>query len=202
MNKKEKILTNKTYATSAMHLADHYLNTGVRKEDVKRSFKLLGKNQPKVVEIGCGNGRDASEILKYTSDYIGFDITEKFIEMAKEKNPEGKFVVADLAEFEFPKGTDLVFSFASLLHSDKRELKSVMSRVHKSLNPGGIFYISLKRGDKYHKFEKEDKFGRRFFYAYTKTDIEQITESKFETIYYRDDVVNGSYWLDIALGKL
>ena len=34
--------------------------------DLEETFNLVGKKNPKVLEIGCGNGRDAREIIKRT----------------------------------------------------------------------------------------------------------------------------------------
>lgn len=201
-DKKEKEQTLQTYASSASKLRDYYLKSGVRKADIKRAFDLLGSSaDPKVVEIGCGGGRDATEILKHTPNYVGFDITPEFIEAARKLNPKGEFVVADLSTYDFPGAIDIVMAFASLLHSGRTELTKVFQKVHAALNPGGIFYISTKKGDEYHKFEKKDKFGTRYFYAYTKTDIEKMSKGKFSVGYYDEQCVNGSDWFTIALRK-
>lgn len=59
-----------TYNATAERMAEKFNTIGARANDIKQTFEYIQKTSPRVVEIGCGNGRDATEILKYTSDYL------------------------------------------------------------------------------------------------------------------------------------
>jgi len=85
-----------TYNKSAKQLADKFAGIGSRKADVKRAFELRGKANPRVLELGCGDGRDAKEILKGTKNYAGIDYSSELIELARAKNPKTKFEVRDM----------------------------------------------------------------------------------------------------------
>ena len=151
------------YNKQAKDLLKKYATFPARVEDIEMAFALLGeKENPFVVEIGCAQCRDGKEILNRTDRYLGIDISEEFIKIAKEEVPEGQFEVADAEVFEFPQGIDLIFAFASLLHSDKEALKSILDRAHAAMNLGGIFYLSLKSAP-YQKLVKKDQFGTRVF---------------------------------------
>ena len=86
-----------------------------RVSDIDETFNLFSKSNPSVLEIGCGNGRDAAEICKRTNKYLGLDIAEKFIEIARQKVPQGRFEIADVETYDFPQNLDIVFAFASPL---------------------------------------------------------------------------------------
>ena len=88
----------------------------------------LIKNK-KVVEVGCGSGLIASEIIKAgASSYIGYDISEKAIERAiklsKDNNSEHKTSfyakpVMDMAEIE----ADYIFSLGLTDWLDDKEIE-------------------------------------------------------------------------------
>lgn len=87
----KKVQTIDTYNKSAQALARKFNDLGVRISDIEEVFNLLNKENSKVIEIGCGNGRDAEEIIKHTNDYLGLDISEELIKLAQEKVPQGNF---------------------------------------------------------------------------------------------------------------
>src|SRR3989338_2033199 len=94
--------TVETYNKSVAGLAKKFSNFGPRVDDIKRGFSYVSRNNPNVLEIGCGYGREAKEILWHTNKYLGMDISEEMIKMAKEQVPEGSFVVADVENYNFP----------------------------------------------------------------------------------------------------
>ena len=181
-------------------MTEKFNDIGVRTEDVKRGFSFIKKDNPKVVEIGCGNGREAKEILKHTNDYLGIDISEELIKIARKENPDGKFKVVDLEDFNFSKNIDIIFSFASLLHSDKDNVKIILDRAYKSLNNQGIFYISLKYDD-YQERIIEDEFGIRTYYFYTPELIKELAGLKYKTVHIDIQDLKGQKWFNIILKK-
>ncbi|MFZ2193043.1 MAG: class I SAM-dependent methyltransferase [Candidatus Moraniibacteriota bacterium] len=198
MNKKDQTID--TYNKSASSLADRFNKFGVRINDVKEGFSYISKKNPFVLEIGCANGRDAKEILKYTNNYLGIDISEELIKIAKQNISKGKFKVADVEDYIFPKNIDMIFSFASLIHSNRNNLQKILNEAHESLNVGGIFYISMKYGE-YQESTKEDEFGIRTYYFYTSEDIRKIIGSSYEII--RENVydLRGQDLISIILRK-
>lgn len=192
--------TKTTYIKSAKALADKFDKMAARKDDIKEVFELLEKDNPKVLEIGCASGRDALEIIKYTNNYIGVDISEPLIKIAQKKLPKVKFEVADIQDYDFLQGLDIVFSFASLIHIPKDNLKEIFSKIYTSLNKYGLICLSLKYSDDYKKVEKTDEFGTRTYYYYSDKDIIEITPEfkvlKKEIISFRDQ-----QWLEMILQK-
>src|SRR5580765_3199784 len=110
-------ITVNTYNQSAEKFVEYFAGIGSREEDINRAFELAGHPQnPSVLELGCGDGRDAKVILERTNRYRGTDISEAFISLARQNVPNGRFEVADMVDDTYSEELDIVFAFASLLH--------------------------------------------------------------------------------------
>jgi len=198
---KEKKLNINNYDKSAEFHSNKFNEIGARVGDVDRTFALVDKTNPKVVEIGCGNGRDASYIVKHTKDYLGIDLSKEMLKLALKNNPGVNFQLADLETYDFPKGVDIVFSFASLLHTDAESLKEVIEKIYASLNQGGVFFLSLKMGE-YHK-EKVDRdgLGPRTFYFYNPEEIRKLSPNGLTVIYELPYEFKDQKWFSMILRK-
>lgn len=191
-----------TYNKSAKELAEYFRGIGPRVEHIETAFELAGSPQSaRSVEIGCGDGRDAKEIVKRADWYLGFDISEELIKIAKTYVPEGQFEVADAATFEFPKNLDVVFAFASLLHLNRDEVKDVLARAYEALKPGGVFFISLKYRPQYVQEVKEDQYGTRLFYFYNADIIAELAGDGYEVAKTWREIHGHTEWFEIALKK-
>lgn len=198
MNKKEQ--TVNTYNESAQALANKFDGQGARITDIETTLALVKKDNPKVLEIGCGNGRDAQEICKRTNNYLGIDISEKLVELARQKVPSATFEVVDIESFEFPKELDAIFAFASLIHVQKNELRDVLSKAFSALNSGGVFLLSMKYAETYKESTKEDEFGVRTYYLYSQDDIKELSTG-FTIIKNELHDLRGQMWLEVLLQK-
>ena len=152
-----------------------------------------------MVEIGCGDGRDALEIAKKTKWYEGFDPSIKLLELAKIRVPSVSFVKANALTYRYPKNIDVIFAFASLLHVCKNDLTTVMQKVYSSLRSGGIFYISLKEKSQYVEEVKKDKYGERMFYYYNPALIKDIAGDLFTAVQESHQKIGGTDWFAIIL---
>jgi trans-aconitate methyltransferase len=194
--------TTKTYDDSATELAEYFKGIGPRKIYIDLAFKLIGnKAHAKVVEIGCGDGRDAAEILKRTDDYIGFDPSQGMIEIARKNLPDVSFEVSDAQSFIYPENADIVLAFASLLHVDIKGLERVIERVSRSLSSGGIFYMSLKESEHYEEKIKEDQYGRRMFYYYSVKDILGVSKEYFDPVAEIHETIGHTQWFELGLRR-
>ena len=198
----KKTQTVQTYNRSAMALAGKFDRMGARSKDIDETFALVEKENPKVLEIGCGNGRDAEYILEKTNDYLGTDISEELIKLAREKVPQAEFEVADVTSFEFPAGLDIVFAFASLIHVTKEEFSIILHKLSAALDDGGVIRISLKYNDHYIEVDQQDEFGDRTYYHYSEQDIRELAQN-FKVL--KMEVIGKSgtdaKWIEVLLQK-
>lgn len=193
------------YDKNAKQYAEYYNSHRPRKIEIEKAFKLarVGK-EARVVEIGCGSGRDAEYIMKKSSWYEGFDPSSELIKIAKIKAPNGNFVVADTVSYGYPDDIDIFFAFASLLHLNINEIENVFKDVAMSLRDSGIVLASFKRSENYKKVTRKDEgyVGERAFYYYSADTIASITRKDFKVVYEEHTMVGETGWFTVALEKL
>jgi len=124
---------------------------GTRHHDVSQNYHALldsirGEKPFKILDLGCGPGRD----LKYFKDQghigIGIDGCESFCKMAREYSG-CQAVVQDFIDMELGEGFfDGVFANASLFHVPKSELCQVIDKLNQSLKSHGVLFSSNPRG--------------------------------------------------------
>lgn len=172
-----------------MNLAKTYdkIATGYHRTHLRhfwvREFPIFKKmiRGRKVVDLGCGTGRDARVFVKNRFDYTGIDISKGIVEIAKKYVPKGKFQVMDLYHLKLPKESfDGFWASASLLHIPKRRVVKVLRSVRQLLKKDGVGFISLKeKKDASEAVISQNIYGgriKRFFAFYTRPEFEKILE--------------------------
>lgn len=194
--------TVSAYDNSATDLAEKFRGIGARVYDIDLALKMAKtKENSRVVEIGCGDGRDAEEIIKRVDYYEGFDPSEGMLEIAKKRLPHASFVQADALSYVYPENVDVIFAFASLLHVDKKGVGSVLKKASQSLRLGGIFYISLKERAEYTEEVKNDEYGERMFYYYNIELINSLAGNLFVAEHEDRQKIGNTDWFTVALKK-
>ncbi len=109
------------------------------KKEYKFYDKLLKKYKcKKILEIGCGSGNLAPFFLKGGYDYIGLDISNDMIKIAKEVEPKAIFITGDMRNLMLNKKFDSILitgrSFTYLVQN--REIMKTLQSAHKCLKHG------------------------------------------------------------------
>jgi SAM-dependent methyltransferase len=196
--------TIESYDKDAQFYAGKFDSYGVRFEDIDRVIKLNESRSDKVLELGCGNGRDAEYIVSKVGkdNYIGTDASEGLIRLAREKNPGAMFHVKDMRELDFEVDSfGIIISFASVLHLKREELADLLEKCHKILKTGGILFISTKYGE--YREEKVINLGdEKYYYFYQPEDIEKFCPYKFFVVFRNIQDIRGQSWFEIILRKI
>jgi SAM-dependent methyltransferase len=97
----------------------------------------------KILEIGCGNGRDA-EHLALKNEVYACDLSEVSINKLKEKNTRVNYFVADFTRLEIKETFDVAYSRFSL-HSvdDVSEYRTIKS-IYDLIEDGGLFFVETR----------------------------------------------------------
>ena len=108
-------------------------------------FKDYIKDGDKILDLGCGNGRLLELFKDKDIEYIGVDTSEKLIEIAKKKYPDGKFQVADALNLPFEDNYfDKVFSIAVLHHIPSKEYRlRFLKEAKRVLRKDGLLILTV-----------------------------------------------------------
>ena len=155
--KQEKLNPAQLAETSAVTLSHYNRHAerfweGTRDHDVSQNRdallrELRGAPSFRILDFGCGPGRDLKIFRELGHEAIGLDGAEHFVALAREYSGcevwHQDFLRLDLpAEF-----FDGVFANASLFHVPSQELPRVLEELWATLKPGGVLFSSNPRGN-------------------------------------------------------
>ena len=172
--------------------------------DMSENYKdfLAGLPQGgKILDAGCGSGRDSRKFLEYGYDVVAMDGSVEMCRLAS------KFIGQDVLhkqfqEVDFKQMFDGIWAAASLLHVPSCEIEMVLCKLRDSLKEDGILHASFKYGD----FEGE-RNGRYFNDLTQQVAEELFTRVGFNVIkiWITGDVREGRQdekWVNILVKKL
>ena len=168
--------TIKTYNKISRHFSDIHFDPIFWQKEFKIFQKLVkGK---KVVDIGCGAGRDAVLFEKAGFDYTGIDASSGMLKEAKKRIKKGKFILMDFYNLQFPPQTfNCFWAAASILHIPKRRVKKVLRNIKRIIKPNGVGFISIKEKrsiDQGIIQENKDSGIERFFAFYEDEEFKEV----------------------------
>jgi 2-polyprenyl-3-methyl-5-hydroxy-6-metoxy-1,4-benzoquinol methylase len=100
----------------------------------------------KVLDAGCGSGRDSKAFLERGFEITAFDASEEMCKRASEYI--GQEVINMLfQDVTYKDEFDGVWASASLLHVSIEELPAIIRKMNEALKSGGVMYASFKYGD-------------------------------------------------------
>lgn len=181
--------------------AQEFFNQTV-KADMSELYDIFLKNLPcnegKILDLGCGSGRDSKYFLDSGFEVVAMDISEELGKRASEYIGQ-KVIIQDMRELNYQDEFIGIWACASLLHLDEDEIIETLRKIFKSLKIDGIVYISFKYGDK--NYEKD---GRKFScFTYEKfIKIGKEFENKILQWFITEDVRadrKNEKWFNIVL---
>lgn len=136
---------------------DSYDRTAVRwaeEHNTKRfwgvSFDLFKALLPegKLIEIGCGPGRDAETLVELGYDYTGSDPSSGLLAVARKRLPNQKFLQVPVYDLAFPASFrfDGFWAAASLLHVPRERISEALQKISALVRSDGIGFIAIKGG--------------------------------------------------------
>src|SRR5262249_26891150 len=133
---------------------------GTRDHDVSQNYAAFlraieGAEPFRILDVGCGPGRDVAYFRSLGHDVVGLDGSARFVEMARDLTGceilEQDFLALSLGAQRF----DGIFANASLFHVPTSELARVLGELRDALLPRGVFFSSNPRGQDTEGFSGE-----------------------------------------------
>jgi len=138
---------------------------GTRDHDVSQNINALlrhieGLPPFRILDLGCGPGRDLKAFAALGHVPIGLDGANSFVEMAR-RETGCEVWHQDFLELNLPTAMfDGIFANASLQHVPSAQLARVLGELHATLKPHGVLFSSIPRG------ANEEGWNRERYSAY------------------------------------
>ena len=184
--------------------SEEYFNSTLN-VDMTNTYKVFLKLVPeggKILDLGCGSGRDSMNFIK-----LGYEVTA--VDGAKELAKRAsvllgkEVIVSTFEELELKEKFHGIWACASLLHIKREDLKIVLNNLYNNLEDNGVFYMSFKYGEKEYVDDKN-----RYFNCFTDESIisfiNENTKYNILGLYITEDKlgrVNEVKWLNLICNK-
>ena len=138
------------YSRNAQIIAERYESAV---SNLTKAFEQAFRPRSRLLDIGCGSGRDLAVLAKLGHDCFGLDATPEFVVLSQSLHPElnGKVLQAALPNFEppFGGGFDGVLCSAVLMHIAEENLVSSAISIKSCLRYHGrlLYSVPSKRSD-------------------------------------------------------
>ncbi len=107
--------------------------------------RLIARSGNDVLDVGCGTGTLCARLRSYGIHATGVDINPTFIDAARAKDPEGRYVVADMRELQMCRTFDVVLclgtTFAYNLANEA--VAATVRGFHRHVRPGGVLIVDV-----------------------------------------------------------
>lgn len=132
------------YSSNPVKVAERYEAT---ESALAKYFATAFKKFGRILDIGCGSGRDLSELSRQGFDVYGLDGTLELVELTQEIHPElkGRVIHELLPKFKPPYGGnfDGVLCSAVLMHLEQIQLHPAAASIRSCLRKGGRLLVSV-----------------------------------------------------------
>lgn len=155
--------------------------------EIQDRFTSLLHPGAKILDLGCGSGRDALAFLRKGFLVEAADGSREMVRLCKEAGIPTRQILFE--ELDACEEYDGLWACASLLHCSPDELEKIFPLLARALKPGGVLYCSFKYGN----FQGE-RNGRYFC---------DLTESSFLDLISQLDLTVLDLWTshDVRKGR-
>ena len=184
--------------------SEEYFNSTLN-VDMTNTYKAFLKLLPKggkILDLGCGSGRDSMNFMKLGYEVIAVDGAKKLAKKASVLLGK-EVIVSTFEELELKEKFHGIWACASLLHIKREDLKTVLNNLYNNLDDNGVFYMSFKYGEKEYVDDKN-----RYFNCFTDESIisfiNENTKYNILGLYITEDKlgrVNEVKWVNLICNK-
>ncbi len=130
-------------------------------KDIVRLVSFLKKERvKKILDLGCGNGRNSNFLAAKNFNIVGIDNSKLAIKKAKHENRKVKYLFADMKKLPFREDFfDAVISTQTIFHGLLKNIRKTIREIKKVTKSNGLVFITLQpmKGNKYRMGKKLEK---------------------------------------------
>jgi SAM-dependent methyltransferase len=152
------LLTPKELTQTSVVTLGHYNRhaasfwEGTKDHDVSQNRAALlehlhGMEPFRILDFGCGPGRDLKVFRDMGHEAVGLEGAERFVELARDYSGCEVWFQDFLSLQLPPEHFDGIFANAALFHVPSQELPRVLRELRATLKPAGVLFSSNPRGD-------------------------------------------------------
>lgn len=135
--------------------------------DLYMPFLDLLPKGSRILDAGCGSGRDSRYFIDNGYDVTSMDASEKMVALSSEFLNR-QVLHLSFQEIDFKEEFDGIWACSSLLHINRKEIDNVLRRLTDALVGSGVIYASFKHGN------KEEKRKGLLFNYYDEASFESL----------------------------
>ena len=172
------------YDDSANDWADEWYENEHMLPYLKEFLNFVNKPNARVLDLCCGSGYESRRLCSLGADVVGVDLSEKSLDIAREKNPNIPFYKKDMLNSYADLGKfDGIACIAGIIHIEKKDIEIVFKNMAEVLNSGGYLLLVFKSGgvDKQTTEFNGETYARNSI-NYTKTELDKSSEKWFSFV--------------------
>jgi SAM-dependent methyltransferase len=172
-------------------IAKGFSKTRYKKWDCVNEFLSFIKHTDKILELGCGNGKNIEGIQQA----IGIDICPELCQICRDKGIN--VIEGDILDINFKESFNYILCIAVIHHFQMVEDRiKLLKIIYDLLEDGGKAIITcwtteekshnFKHGDNYVKFGSID----RYYYIFDPLELYNMCKNIFKNIEYKTEFYN------------
>ncbi len=160
-----------------------------------RFLSLTGHN-PRIVDVGCGAGRDMAWFEHQGVQVTGMDLSGGMLHQAR-LQVQGHLLQMDMRHLAFRTASyDGLWCTASLLHLPKPTVPTALVEFRRVLRPGGVLFLAVQEGTGEHWERSPYGTVDRLFARYTSEEmVHLLTKYGFTIHEQAADTAGVRHWL-------
>ena len=166
---------------------------------LERAVSGLEKSS-KIFELGSGSGEDACHLRHLGYEVEVSDLSQNYVDLLNNSGFKARRL--DALNDQFPQSYDLIIANFLLQHFPSQQLETIITKVFRSLKPGGRFSFTIAGGKGEGLLKDFD--GRSFYWCrWSEDDLRYLLE---QTGFQPADILsypgmNQSLWLLVFVEK-
>ncbi|MFC5366278.1 class I SAM-dependent methyltransferase [Salinirubrum litoreum] len=150
-------------------------------DDLLAELTDSGIDDPRVLDVGCGDG--ARTLANLPAGSIGLDFSRAGLDLARETVPDARLLQADMLDIPLRAASvDAITAYHAVFHVSRDDHPTVYREFARVLRPGGRLLLTLP-GGRFETVRRGWMGGEMFFSAPGRqATLDQLRDAGFENL--------------------